>query len=157
MVSGERLQIVEQSLSTTLRAFERLHCEILLARSSFQICSIGFISGVYGGINTKRIFSGTINAFALCNVTPSHTKMILLFGYDIDKWSRNIFMHWVLQYSIINKQLSPLSFLHQQHFVLFIRPKPASSQNFRNTLECCVFRYCETAWIGKLAFTVVPN
>ena len=41
---------------------------------SFQICSMGFISGVYGGMKTILIFSGTIREFALCQAAPSHTK-----------------------------------------------------------------------------------
>ena len=35
---------------------------------------MGFISGVYGGMKTILIFSGTIREFALCQAAPSHTK-----------------------------------------------------------------------------------
>ena len=56
----------------------------------------------------RRMFSGIFKALALCQAAPSHTKMIMSSGYDIDKWSRNTFMQSVLQYGMIRKQLSPL-------------------------------------------------
>ena len=75
---------------------------------SFQICSMGFISGVYGGIKTMLIFSGTIKVLALCQAAPSHTRIILSFEYDSDKWLRNTFMQLVLQYGKTRKQPSPV-------------------------------------------------
>ena len=56
MVSLDKEQIVSQSLSTTF--WSDLNTSFLKPRFliSFHICSIGFISGVYGGIKTSSIF-----------------------------------------------------------------------------------------------------
>ena len=134
MVSLDNEQIVSQSLSTTfwsdLKTSFLKPCFLI----SFHICSIGFISGVYGGIKTSSIFSGILNEPDLCQAAPSHA------------------------YGITTKQLSPVSgstapytylysliwwqgtdglipFSHQQYFGLFILPKPASSWNISRTLS----------------------
>ena len=76
---------------------------------SFHICSIGFISGVYGGIKISSIFSGILNEPDLCQAAPSHANMILSLGNVFDNSSKNTFIHSVLQYGITRKQLSPVS------------------------------------------------
>ena len=74
----------------------------------FQICSMGFISGVYGGIERSCIFSGQRNAFDLCHAAPSHTNRIISSGYCSESFSRNILVHSVSQFGIVKKKLSPL-------------------------------------------------
>ena len=80
MVSLDREQMVLQSLSIT---FWRVWNTSFLKPSfliSFHICSIGFISGVYGGIKIISILSGIFNEPDLCQAAPSHAKMILSLG-----------------------------------------------------------------------------
>ena len=50
MTSAVREQIAEQRRSTTLSSVRKTSFRKPIRRSSRQICSIGFISGVYGGI-----------------------------------------------------------------------------------------------------------
>ena len=50
-------------------------------RISFQICSIGFISGVYGGMKARVIRSGITKEADLCHIAPSHTNRIRSSGY----------------------------------------------------------------------------
>ena len=57
-------------------------------RSSFQICSIGFISGVYGGMKSIWILSGITRPFDLCHRAPSQIKRISSLGYSFDNCSR---------------------------------------------------------------------
>ena len=79
-----------------------------IERICFQICSIGFISGVYGGMERSCIFSGQRNAFDLCHAAPSHTNRIISSGYCSESFSRNILVHSVSQFGIVKKKLSPL-------------------------------------------------
>ena len=73
MVSQRRFITSSSELNTSfLNPMERI---------CFQICSIGFISGVYGGIERSCIFSGQRNAFDLCHAAPSHTNRIISSGY----------------------------------------------------------------------------
>ena len=67
--------------------------------SSFQICSIGFISGVYGGIKNSSMFSGTISPFDLCQAAPSQHNKIISSGYSLANSRRNTFVQSVLQYA----------------------------------------------------------
>lgn len=80
IVSADKEQMVSQSLSITLSRV--LNTSFLNPRFliSFQICSIGFISGVYGGIEAISIFSGLFKPFDLCHAAPLHTNIILSFG-----------------------------------------------------------------------------
>ena len=75
-ISHERLRIVSHKRSTTHSRVLKISFLNPMARSCFQICSMGFISGVYGGICNRVMFSGTINPFDLCQAAPSHTKRI---------------------------------------------------------------------------------
>ncbi len=76
MVSLDKEQIVTQSLMTT---FSRdgntsfLKPRFLI---SFHICSIGFISGVYGGIKINFIFFGTINTKTHLNYRQIQKNML---------------------------------------------------------------------------------
>lgn len=79
-----------------------------IERICFQICSMGFISGVYGGMERSCIFSGQRNAFDLCHAAPSHTNRIISSGYCSESFSRNILVHSVSQFGIVKKKLSPL-------------------------------------------------
>ena len=76
---------------------------------SFHICSIGFSSGVYGGIKISSMFSGIFNEPDLCQAAPSQTNMILSRGNVFDNSFKNKFIQSVLQYGITTKQLSPVS------------------------------------------------
>lgn len=66
MVEAVKEEIVSQRRSTTLSREAKTSLRNPNLRISFQICSIGFISGVYGGIKNKRTFSGTWSEPALC-------------------------------------------------------------------------------------------
>ena len=100
MVSQRRFIISSSELNTSfLNPMERI---------CFQICSIGFISGVYGGIERSCIFSGQRNAFDLCHAAPSHTNRIISSGYCSEGFSRNILVHSVSQFGIVKKKPSPL-------------------------------------------------
>ena len=82
MVSHKRSITAESESNTSfLNPIERI---------CFQICSIGFISGVYGGMERSCIFSGQRNAFDLCHAAPSHTNRIISSGYCSEGFSRNI-------------------------------------------------------------------
>ena len=91
MVSADNEQMDLQRRSTTLSIVWNTSFLKPTFLIPFQICSMGFISGVYGGIKAILMFSGTIKAFALCQAAPSHTRIILSFEYDSDKWLRNTF------------------------------------------------------------------
>ena len=100
MVSQRRFITSSSELNTSfLNPIERI---------CFQICSMGFISGVYGGIERSCIFSGQRNAFDLCHAAPSHTNRIISSGYCSESFSRNILVHPVSQFGIVKKKLSPL-------------------------------------------------
>ncbi|CTP24906.1 hypothetical protein ERS069955_02532, partial [Streptococcus pneumoniae] len=43
-------------------------------RISFHTCSMGFISGVYGGINAKPILVGIFKVLDLCHIALSITS-----------------------------------------------------------------------------------
>ena len=63
MVSHKRSITAESESNTSfLNPIERI---------CFQICSIGFISGAYGGMERSCIFSGQRNAFDLCHRIPT--------------------------------------------------------------------------------------
>ena len=96
MVSHKRSITAESESNTSfLNPIERI---------CFQICSIGFISGVYGGMERSCIFSGQRNAFDLCHAAPSHTNRIISSGYCAESFSRNILVHSVSQVGIEEKQ-----------------------------------------------------
>ena len=96
MVSHKRSITAESESNTSfLNPIERI---------CFQICSIGFISGAYGGMERSCIFSGQRNAFDLCHATPSHTNRIISSGYCSESFSRNILVHSVSQFGIEENQ-----------------------------------------------------
>ena len=105
MVSPKRSITAESESNTSfLNPIERI---------CFQICSMGFISGVYGGIERSCIFSGQRNAFDLCHAAPSHTNRIISSGYCSESFSRNILVHSVSQFGIVKK-----SFLRSEVLLL---------------------------------------
>lgn len=61
----------------------------------FQTCSMGFISGVYGGIERSCIFSGQRNAFDLCHAAPSHTNRIISSEYCSESFQE---IYWYIPY-----------------------------------------------------------
>lgn len=165
MTSWERAQIVSQRRSITFSRAAKIWLWNPLLRSSYQICSIGFISGVYGRIKNSRIFSGTRSETALCQAAPSQHSRTMSSGYCFSSFSKKIFMQTVLQYGRTKKQDSPVSgstapytyrysqiwwqgmdgrlpFLHQQYFGLLILPKPASSWNINRTFPLLSQRLC---------------
>ena len=96
MVSHKRSITAESESNTSfLNPIERI---------CFQICSIGFISGVYGVMERSCIFSGQRNAFDLCHAAPSHTNRIISSGYCSESFSRNILVHSVSQFGIEENQ-----------------------------------------------------
>ena len=150
MTSLVNSMTVSQRGSTTFSSVWEASFRNPLFRISFQICSMGFISGVYGGIDSSCIFSGTIRPLDLCHAAPSQHRKIISSAYVSERVFRNTFIHAVLQYGSTRKRPSPeigstapykymysrmwwhgtdgrVPFLHQQYFGVLIRPKPASS------------------------------
>ena len=58
---------------------------------------MGFISGVYGGMWKRTMFSGNSNPPDLCHAAPSQQSNIMSSEYCSDNFFRKIFMHTVLQ------------------------------------------------------------
>ena len=108
-ISAERLLITSQRRSTTFSSVGKISFLKPIFLSSFQICSIGFISGVYGGMKTKRILSGTIRLVDLCQAAPSQHNTILSSGYFLDRRSKKAFIHAELQYGRTRKKDSPVN------------------------------------------------
>ena len=156
--------MVSQRRSTTFSKVANTLFRKPRLRISFQICSIGFISGVYGGIWKSTILSGTSSVPDLCHAAPSQHIRMVSWGNCLDNSRRNRFMHTVLQQGITRKQDSPVSgstapqayrysrmwwhgtlgripFSHQQYLGLLIRPKPASSWNIRRTFPLPLWRF----------------
>ena len=94
--------------STTLSRVAKTSLQKPILRSSFQICSMGFISGVYGGMKKSSILSGTQRDPALCHAAPSQHKRIMSSGYFFDSSCKNMFIQTVLQFGIIRKLESPV-------------------------------------------------
>ncbi len=90
-------QMVSQRRSTTFSKVAKTSFRKPRFRISFQICSIGFISGVYGGIWKSTIFSGTSSVPDLCHAAPSQHIRMVSCGNCLDNSRRNRFIHAVLQ------------------------------------------------------------
>ena len=142
--------MVSHSLSTTLLREEKHLFLKFSVRNSRRICSIGFISGVYGGMAKSLILSGIFSVFELCHDAPSQTNKITSSGYYFPNSDKNKFIHSVLHFGRIKKKFSPstgstapyaytysrirwqgtlgrIPFGHQHEDGVEIRPKPASS------------------------------
>lgn len=80
MVSHKRLTTNSRVANTSLRNPR--------FRISFQICSMGFISGVYGGMWKRTMFSGNSNPPDLCHAAPSQQSNIMSSEYcsDVDNF-----------------------------------------------------------------------
>ena len=111
IVSADRLLIVTHNRSTTFSNVWKTSFRNPFVLISLHICSIGFISGVYGGMFSSVMLSGIIIADDLCHEAPSHTINISSSEYSLDNSSMNTFMQTVLQYGITRKILRPLSAL----------------------------------------------
>lgn len=61
-------------------------------RNSRQTCSIGFISGVYGGMYKRVIRFGILMYFESCHGALSHTRTIWSLGYLLASASINAFI-----------------------------------------------------------------
>ena len=70
MVWAERRQIHRQRRSTAFPNVANTSFRKPIRRSSFQICSTGFISGVYGGRKNNLMLSGRRRASDLCQAAP---------------------------------------------------------------------------------------
>ena len=84
MVCLASAEIVSQSLSMTLVRLAKTSLRKPHLRISFQICSIGFISGVYGGMWNSTIFSGISSVPDLCHAAPSQHSRMISSGYSLD-------------------------------------------------------------------------
>jgi len=74
--SLDKERMETQSLSTTFSRVGKISFRKPDFLISFHICSIGFISGVYGGIPTNFMFFGTFKSFDLCQLALSpHNTM----------------------------------------------------------------------------------
>ncbi len=104
ITSWERLQTAPQRRITTFSSVTKISFLNPRRRSPFHICSIGYISGVYGGIKNRRIFSGMQRMPDLCQAAPSQQRRIMSSGYCFVKWLRKKFMQTVLQYGIIKSR-----------------------------------------------------
>ena len=81
-----REQIVSQRRSITFAKLAKTSLQKPRFRISFQICSMGFISGVYGGIWNSSIFFGISKAPDLCHAAPSQHSRITSSLYSSDKF-----------------------------------------------------------------------
>lgn len=138
-----------------------------IERICFQICSMGFISGVYGGIDRSFIFSGQRNAFDLCQAAPSHTSSITSFGNCIESFSRNTFVQIVSQFALSGKSsLHSAALLHRMHngipvygdmarkgVALWHTSSALAYESVRNLLHLrtSVGRFCLHFWHGRPA------
>ena len=84
IVFFERWRIVSQRRFTTFSNVAKTSFRKPCVRSSRQICSIGFISGVYGGIWNRTILSGSSNPADLCHAAPSQQRRIISSLYFSD-------------------------------------------------------------------------
>ena len=96
MVSAVRSQIVSQRRRTTFSSVAKTSLRKPILRSSFHICSIGFISGVYGGIEISSILWGTFKDFDLCQAAPSQQSRIISSGNCFESSPKYTFMQSVL-------------------------------------------------------------
>ena len=78
-------QMVSHKRSTTFSRVVKISLRKPRFRISFQICSIGFISGVYGGIWKRKMFFGSSNPWDLCHAAPSQQSKIISSGYCVSK------------------------------------------------------------------------
>ena len=108
IVSGVRSQIVSQSRRTTFSSVAKTSLRKPTLRSSFQICSMGFISGVYGGSEISSILWGTLKDFDLCQAAPSQQSRIISSGNCFDSSSKYTFMQAVLHRGMTQKHDSPV-------------------------------------------------
>ncbi|BBM56408.1 hypothetical protein JMUB4039_0375 [Leptotrichia trevisanii] len=67
--------MVSHSLSTTALNVLNILLPNPICLIYFQICSMGFISGVYGGMCVIIMFPGLFKSFDLCHAAPSQTKI----------------------------------------------------------------------------------
>lgn len=109
IVFFERWRIVSQRRFTTFSNVAKTSFRKPCVRSSRQICSIGFISGVEGGICKIVIFSGTSSLLDLCHVAPSQTTTTISFGNSSCSRFRKSCIHFVLQYGITKRNFHPSS------------------------------------------------
>ena len=100
--------IVSQRRFTTCSKVAKTSFLKPILRISFHICSIGFISGVYGGIKNRIIFWGTSKVLVLCQAAPSQQRRIISSLYFEDNSFKNIFIQRVLHCGITRKKDSPV-------------------------------------------------
>ena len=98
MVWADRRQIDSQRRSTTFSSVANTSFRKPIRRSSFQICSMGFISGVYGGRKNNLMLSGSRRASDLCQAAPSQHSRIVSSEYRFESSWRKMLVHTVLQY-----------------------------------------------------------
>ena len=73
----DNLQMVSHKRSTTFSRVAKISLRNPRLRISFQICSMGFISGVYGGMWKRTIFSGNSRPADLCHAAPSQQSNMI--------------------------------------------------------------------------------
>ena len=74
---GDSERIVSHKRSTTFSRVANASFRKPRFRISFQICSMGFISGVYGGMRKRTIFSGNSRVADLCQAAPSQQSSMI--------------------------------------------------------------------------------
>lgn len=92
ITSLDNEHMISHKRSTTLSKEGKTSLRKPRLRISFQICSIGFISGVYGGIWNRTILSGNSNPADLCHAAPSQQRRIISSLYFSDSCFKKIFM-----------------------------------------------------------------
>ncbi len=71
------VEMVSHKRSTTFSRVAKTSLRNPRLRISFQICSMGFISGVYGGMWKRTIFSGNSSPVDLCHAAPSQQSNMI--------------------------------------------------------------------------------
>ena len=95
IVSGARAKMVSHRRSTTFSKAANTSFRKPRLRISFLICSIGFISGVYGGMWKSTMFSGSSSVLDFCHAAPSQHSRMVFCGNRMDDPLRNMFMQAV--------------------------------------------------------------
>ena len=79
----DKEQIVSHRRSTTFSNVAKTSLRNPRFRISFHICSMGFISGVYGGMWKRIIFSGNSNPPSPTSSAPISVRSFSIFGENV--------------------------------------------------------------------------
>ena len=89
-------QMVSHRRSTTFSNVAKTSLRNPRFRISFQICSMGFISGVYGGMWKRIMFSGNCRPPDWCHAAPSQQSNMMSSEYRSDNsFQKDVHAHCI--------------------------------------------------------------